>query len=240
MQARNCKEEGHPGFCLRERTGQPASLTCIVLPCRPPLCSPKCLRAQDFDAPSWYYGYNGNSNYRNRYCHNRNGDRYDYPNGDYVFISITTIWCASAQACLACPSSWGGSRLTGSSSSGGLPSPRMRRVATLLNFVNVPSSAACCGQAALNGCLPGDASRYNSFLGGPYFNGYNGFTGTVRITLTLAVVPSFQEAVIVNNRVGRGGVSPQARQVRLCCAAAALLQSIQSARSVLWCTQCNG
>lgn len=84
-----------------------------------------------------------------------------------------------------------------------------------------PPCAAHVGQAALTGRPPGDARRYNSYLGGPYFNGYNGFSGTVRITLTLAVVPSFQEAVIVNNRVGRGGVSPQARQVSVFRAVAA-------------------
>lgn len=61
----------------------------------------ECPCAQDFDAPSWYYGYNGNNNYRNRYCHNRNGDRWDYPNGDYIFISVTTVWCACrAWACV--------------------------------------------------------------------------------------------------------------------------------------------
>ena len=64
-------------------------------------------------------------------------------------------------------------------------------------------------QVGCHGC------RYNSYLGGPYYEGYRGYSGTPRITLTLAVVPTFQEAVVVNNRAGRGGVSEQARQVRL-------------------------
>ncbi len=33
--------------------------------------------------------------------------------------------------------------------------------------------------------------RYNSYLGGPYFDGYRGYSGTPRITLTLVVVVSF-------------------------------------------------
>ena len=47
---------------------------------------------QNYDAPSWYLGYNGNSNYRNRYCHRRNNDYYEFPNGDYVYVSVQTVW----------------------------------------------------------------------------------------------------------------------------------------------------
>lgn len=43
--------------------------------------------------------------------------------------------------------------------------------------------------------------------------GYNGYNGRPRITLTLVVAVSFQEAVVINNRAGRGGVSSEARQV---------------------------
>jgi hypothetical protein len=55
--------------------------------------------------------------------------------------------------------------------------------------------------------------RYNSYMGGVYYSGYNGYDGRPRITLTLVIAPSFNEAVVINNRAGRGGVSPEARQV---------------------------
>ncbi len=50
-------------------------------------------------------------------------------------------------------------------------------------------------------------------MGGVYYSGYNGYDGRPRITLTLVIAPSFNEAVVINNRAGRGGVSPEARQV---------------------------
>ena len=62
-------------------------------------------RAQDFDTPDWYFGYQGNARHRHRACHRRNADRYEFPNGDYIFISIdinvggTYLWCARAAMC---------------------------------------------------------------------------------------------------------------------------------------------
>jgi len=148
--------------------------------------------AQDFDTPDWYFGYSGNARHRHRACHRRTADRYEFPNGDYILISIdvniggTYLWCARAAMCPPFPCASACSR-------------RSRA-----------ASEACMHRCTPN---PSHAARFNSFLGGPYYHGWYGYNGTPRTALTLVVVIDFDTAVVDNNRAGRGGVSPQALTV---------------------------
>ncbi len=107
--------------------------------CMPPTRGACC--AQNYDAPSWYYS----GGRRSRYCQRRNGDRYDFCNGDYLYPSSPSTWCA-----LSC--------LTTSAMLGRLTK----------NCGAAPSAHPSCGVACLRG---GHAARAGDLFLLDRFNG---------------------------------------------------------------------